>query len=69
MEKLELTIPILKHSGLKCNIKKSFFGLTDMEYFSFWETINGTQRVNLKIESIVNMMTLNTKHHMRVCIV
>ena len=32
LEKLEPTLQKLKDNGLKCNIEKSFFGQTEMEY-------------------------------------
>ena len=35
LEKLELTLQTLKDNGLKCNIEKSFFGQTEMEYLGF----------------------------------
>ena len=40
-EKLELTLQNLKDNGLKCNIKKSSFRQTDMEYLGLWVTWNG----------------------------
>ena len=38
LENLEVKIQKLKKNGLKCNIKKSFFGQTEMEYLGFWVT-------------------------------
>ena len=35
VQKLELTLNKLKEKGLKCNIEKSFFGKTEMEYLDF----------------------------------
>ena len=47
---------------LKCNTKKSFLGKNKMEYLSFWVTWTGIQRVNKKVEAIVNMTpTINQK--------
>ena len=40
---------------MKCDIKKSFFGKTEMEYLGFWVTRNGVKTVNKKIEPITNM--------------
>ena len=48
LEKLELTPQKLKDNGLKCNIKKSFFGQTEMKYLGFWVTQTGIQPVNNK---------------------
>ena len=56
MVKLELTLKIIKYNGLKCNIEKSFFGKTDMEFLGFWVTRNGIQPISKKLEAIVNMM-------------
>ena len=39
--KLELTLQKLKDNGLKCNIEKSFFRQTKMEYLGFWVTWTG----------------------------
>ena len=55
LEKLELTPQKLKYNRLKCNIKKSFFGQTEMEYLGFWVTRTGIQPINKKVEAIVNM--------------
>ena len=41
LEKLEITLQNIKDSELKCNIEKSFFGKTGMEYLGFWVTRNG----------------------------
>ena len=55
LRKLELIIQKLKYNGLKCIIKRSFFGQTDMECLGFWVTWNGIQPINKKVEAIVNM--------------
>ena len=52
---LELTLNKLKEKGLKCNIEKSFFGQTEMEYLGFWVTRDGVKPINRKIEAITNM--------------
>ena len=56
VQKLELTLNKLKVKGLKCNIEKSFFGKTEMEYLGFWLTRDGNKAINNKIETIANMM-------------
>ena len=61
MEKLELTLQKLKENGLKCNIKKSLFGKTDMEYLGFWVTWNGIRPINKNVEDIVIIMQPTTK--------
>ena len=53
--KMELLLQKVKHNRLKCNIEKSFFGQTQMEYMGFWVTRNGSRPVNKKVESVVNM--------------
>ena len=62
LENLEVKIQKLKKNGLKCNIKKSFFGQTEMEYLGFWVTRTGIQPINKKVEAVVNMMTPNNKN-------
>ena len=54
LENLKPTLQNLKYNGLKCNIEKSFFGKTNMEYLDFWVTRNGIRSLNKKVESIVN---------------
>ena len=49
VQNLELTLNKLKGKGLKCNIEKSFFGKTEMEYLGFWVTRNGVKPINRKI--------------------
>ena len=46
MYKLELTLNKLKGEGFKCNIEKSLFGQTEMEYLGFWVTCDGVKPVN-----------------------
>ena len=44
LEKLELILKNIKYNRLKCNVKKLFFGQTNMEYLDFWVTQNEIQR-------------------------
>ena len=55
IQKLELTLNKLKEKGLKCNIEKSFFRQTEMEYLGLWVTRDGVKAINRNIESIANM--------------
>ena len=55
VQKMELTLNKLKESGLRCNIEKSFFGHTEMEYLGLWVTHYGLQPIYNKIEEIKNM--------------
>ena len=49
--------------GLSVILKSHPLGKTNMEYIGFWVTRNGTQPINNKVESIVNMAPpKNTKH-------
>ena len=49
VQKLELTLNKLKEKVLRCNIYKSFFGQTKMEYLGFWVTCDGFKPTNRKI--------------------
>ena len=55
VQKLDSDLNKLKLKGLKCNIEKSFFGKTEMEYLGFWVTHDGIKLINRKMESITNM--------------
>ena len=48
LEKLELTLQKLKDNGFKCNIEKSSFGQTHMEYLRFWVPKTGFRPINKK---------------------
>ena len=54
VQKLKLTLNKLKGKRLKCNIERSFFGKTEMEYLGFWVTRDGVKPINIKIEVITN---------------
>ena len=41
LDKLEAVIKKLRANGLKCNIEKSYFGQTEMEYLGFWVNRTG----------------------------
>ena len=45
LNKLERVLQNLKYNELKCNIEKSFFGQTQIEYLGFWVTCNGILQV------------------------
>ena len=49
LEKSELNIQKFKYNELKCNIEKSFFGQTEMEYLGFWVTWTGIRPINKKV--------------------
>ena len=55
VQKLELRLNKLKANGLKCNIERSFFGQTEMEYLGIWVTRDGVKTINRNIETINNM--------------
>ena len=44
--KLEITLQKHKDNGLKCNIKESSFGKTEMECLGFWVTRTGILQIN-----------------------
>ena len=50
VHKLQPTLNKLKEKRLKCNIEKSFFGKTEMEYLRFWVTHDGAKPINKKIK-------------------
>ena len=52
---LELTLNKPKEKVLKCNIEKSFFWKSKMEYLGFWVIRVGVKPINRKIEAITNM--------------
>ena len=59
LEKLKKNPQKPKDNGLKCNIEKSLFGQTEMEYLGFWVTWTGIRSINEKLEAIVNMTPPN----------
>ena len=56
---------MLRANRLKCNIEKSYFGQTEMEYLGFWVNWTGIWPINKKVEAIVNMMP--PKNQKQVC--
>ena len=69
LKTLEVTAQKLQYNGLKCNIEKSFFGQTKMEYLGFWLTWIGIQPINKKVESTVDITLPNNKKGVSVLIV
>ena len=55
VHKLDSTLNELKGKGIKCNIEKSFFGKTEMEYLGFLVTRDVVKTINRKTEAITNM--------------
>ena len=49
VQKPELRLNKLKGEGLKCNIERSFFGKTEMEYLGHWVTCDGAKPTNNNI--------------------
>ena len=39
----------MKGKGLECNIERSFFRQSEMEYLGFWVTHDGVKPTNRKI--------------------
>ena len=56
INKLEVILKNLKDNGLKCHIKKLFFGQIEIGYLDLLVTQNGIQLVKKKLEAIINMM-------------
>ena len=46
LEKMEQTLQKIKDNGLKCNVEKSFFWQTEMEYLGLWVTWTGIWTIN-----------------------
>ena len=65
---MDLTIKKIKDHGLKCNIKNSFFGQTEMEYLGLWVTQIGIRTTNKKVLAIVNMPPPNNKQQVHALI-
>ena len=65
LEKLELPLQKLKDKRLKCNIKRSFLGQTEMEYLGFWVPWKGIQPRNKKLEAIINMISPTSTKQVR----
>ena len=66
---LELTLQKLQDSGLKCNVEKSFFGQTNMEYLGFWVNQTGFKSINNNKEDVVNMTPSKNTQEVRLFIV
>ena len=49
-QRLKRTLNKLKEKGIKCNIEKSLFGKTEMEYLGFWVTRDGIKPRNKKLK-------------------
>ena len=62
---LELVLTKIRANGLKCNIERSCFVQTKIEYLGFWMKMTGIQPLNIKVEAIVNMTT-PTQHGLKV---
>ena len=56
LHKLELTLNKLKESGIKCNIEKSFFGQTKMEYLGLWVTCDEIKPIDKVIQATKNII-------------
>ena len=55
VQNMELTLDKLKGKGLKCNIEKSLFGKTEMDYLGFCVTHDDIKPINRKIEAITDI--------------
>ena len=55
LDKLELVLKNHRANGLKCHIKKSYFGQTKMEYLGFWVTQTDIRPINKKVGAILIM--------------
>ena len=55
----------LKGKGPKFNIEKFFSVRTEMEYLSFWVTLDGVKPIYRNIESITNIVPTNSQKEVR----
>ena len=60
VQKIELTLNKLKGKGLICNIEKSFFRQSEMEYLCFGVICDSAKPINRNIEAITNMKPNNS---------
>ena len=61
LNKLELLLKNIRVNRLKRIIERSLFGKTDMGYMGFWVMRTGIQRVNERLEAIVNTKSPKTE--------
>ena len=55
VQNMELTLNKLNGKWMRCNIEKSFFVQTEIEYLGFWVTCDVVRPININIEAITNM--------------
>ena len=65
LEKLDVVLQRLKDTGLKVNIKKSFFAKAELEYLGYWITRDGIQPVANKVQAIQSMLAPRNKKELR----
>jgi hypothetical protein len=65
LTKLDEVLKRLQNSGLKVNIKKSFFAKHELEYLGYWITRNGIQPSQSKVTAIQQIAAPKTKKELR----
>jgi len=65
LQKLSQVFDRLSEVGLKVNIKKSFFGQTEVEYLGYMITRNGIKPISKKVDAILQLTPPKTKKQLR----
>ena len=65
LDKLSKVFTRLREAGLKVNVRKSFFGRSELEYLGYWITRDGIQPISKKVEAIKNISTPTNKRQLR----
>jgi putative transposase len=65
LQRLELVFSQLSEAGLKVNVNKSHFAVSEIEYLGYWITRNGIQPVPKKVEAIQCIAPLTTRKQLQ----
>ena len=65
LKHLELVLQRLEDVGFAVNIRKSSFGVSEIDYLGYWITRNGIQPQPKKVEAILRLTPPTTKKQLR----
>ena len=65
MEKVRKVLTRLKGTGLKVNLKKSFFAKGELEYLGYWITRQGIKPLEKKVEAIKKIAPPTNRKQLR----
>ena len=65
LTQLDQVFERLQEAGLKINVKKSFFGRSELEYLGFWITREGIMPVPKKVNAILAIKPPTTRKELR----